>query len=79
MLLQIFVLYETATRGAILGFIFSLLVVAGLGAWAGRKNILVRNIALGTLAGLTLLVGGVWLPAILLCGNPVLARLFRSL
>ncbi|MEK7136482.1 MAG: O-antigen ligase family protein [Patescibacteria group bacterium] len=76
MLLQIFVLYETATRGAILGFIFSLLVVAGLGAWAGRKNILVRNIALGTLAGLTLLVGGVWFArdSAFISGNPVLAR-----
>ncbi len=56
-LLQLFILYSTATRGAILALLGGLFVAAVLALWNGRKDIAVRQIAGGSLIGLLILVG----------------------
>ena len=57
-LLDVFVLYHTATRGAILGLIGGLLLTALLIAIFEKERVGLRKVALGILAGLVLLIGG---------------------
>jgi O-antigen ligase/tetratricopeptide (TPR) repeat protein len=57
-LLQIYVLYFTATRGAILGFIGGLLLTSILIAWKEKENKVLRKYAYGVLIGVVVLVGG---------------------
>ncbi|GIW68446.1 MAG: hypothetical protein KatS3mg099_394 [Candidatus Parcubacteria bacterium] len=58
--LQLFALYHTATRGAILGLLGGLGLMSLLWAVGGRSRAL-RASALAVLAGAVLVVGGVWL------------------
>lgn len=55
-LLEIGILYFTATRGAILGIIGGLFVTGLLIAWKERENIYVRKIAYGTLGAILLVL-----------------------
>lgn len=57
-LLQVFVLYHTATRGAVLGLIVGLGVATLLVAVLERKRVWLRKGALGILIALVLFVGG---------------------
>lgn len=57
-LLQVFILYHTATRGAILGFIGGTILTALLIVLFERKHVLLRKIGIGIFAGMILLVGG---------------------
>ncbi len=57
-LFEIWILYFTATRGAILGFIGGLLLAAILIAWREKENKIIRKVALGTLAGIIILGAG---------------------
>src|SRR3989339_811672 len=57
-LLDVFVLYHTATRGAILGLIGGLLLTALLIAIFEKERVGLRKVALGILAGIVLLIGG---------------------
>lgn len=74
LVLNSFVLYHTATRGAILGFLAGAATIALLLAIfkTGRP----RQIGAGLLVGLVLLVGGFWLAkdSQLIQGSPVLSR-----
>ncbi len=54
---QITVLYHTATRGAILGLLGGVLVVALLNLW-NKENATARKLSMGTLALIILMVGG---------------------
>lgn len=76
MALQVIILYQTATRGAILGFIFSSGILAVIMAWSKRDNKLVRNWAIGTLVFLGLVTSAVWLgkDTTFVAHNPVLSR-----
>ncbi len=56
-LMQVFVLYYTATRGAILGLLGGLLVVAILNI-INKEDKFVRKTSIGVLVGLVVLVGG---------------------
>lgn len=56
--LQAFILYHTATRGAILGFLAGLIVAATVVAWRGRGR--ARKFSLAALALVVVLIGGVW-------------------
>ncbi|GIW68632.1 MAG: hypothetical protein KatS3mg100_126 [Candidatus Parcubacteria bacterium] len=58
--LQLFALYHTATRGAILGLLGGLGLTSLLWAVGGRSRAL-RASALAVLAGAAIVVGGVWL------------------
>lgn len=55
-ILQLVVLYLTATRGAILGLIGGLTVAGIVIAWKEKENVLVRKSAIGLLGGIVLLV-----------------------
>lgn len=57
-LLQMFVLYHTATRGAMLGLLAGLGLTTLLIAIFERKHALVRKSAIGVLVAVVLLVGG---------------------
>lgn len=57
-LLQVYVLYYSATRGAILGFIGGALLTALLVALFERERKNVRKIAIGVVVGVIVLVGG---------------------
>lgn len=54
---QLFILYHTATRGAILGFLGGLLVIAFLNL-RNREDALIRKLSLGTVAALASVVLG---------------------
>lgn len=75
-LLQTYILYHTATRGAILGLLGGLIVSALLLSWRERENKAVRKTALAVLAVVVLLVGGFYLirNSDFVKENPVLAR-----
>lgn len=51
-----FILYFTATRGAVIGFFAGLLLAAILIAWREKENKLVKKMAVGVVAGVVLLV-----------------------
>jgi Na+/proline symporter len=55
---QVAVLYNTATRGAILGLIGGLLVFALIVALFEKKNPLLRKSAIGILVAVLVLIGG---------------------
>lgn len=79
--LQLFILYYTATRGAILGLIGGLFITAILIAWrGGSEHKGVRNIAIGMVVTLFVLVGGFLAirKADFIVQSPVLSR-FSSL
>lgn len=73
---QVYLLYHTATRGAILGMIGGLLLSALLVAWLERKNLLMRKFAIGIVAGVAVLVSGFWFirNTDFVRSNPILAR-----
>ncbi|MFH1473202.1 MAG: O-antigen ligase family protein [bacterium] len=58
--LQTFILYHTATRGAILGLFGGLLVIAILNI-RNKENIKMRKISYATLGLIVVLAGGFWL------------------
>ncbi len=81
MILELAILYYTATRGAILGLIGGLFITAVLIAWKGRhEHKVVRNLAVGMLVGLFVLIGGFLAvrKADFVTQSPVLSR-FSSL
>lgn len=57
-LLELIVLYHTATRGAILGLIGGALVAAGIIAWKEKQRSAVRKTAIGMIVALVIIVGG---------------------
>jgi len=73
-ILNIFVLYNTATRGSILGLLAGVGAVALLTALVKRGR--ARQIGLGLLLGLALLAGGFWLArdSQIIQSSPVLSR-----
>lgn len=75
-LLQTFVLYHTATRGAMLGLIVGVGITMILVALFERERLVLRKIAIGTLLALTLFVGGfiVLRDTSFVRESPVLAR-----
>ncbi|MCR4279356.1 MAG: O-antigen ligase family protein [Candidatus Zambryskibacteria bacterium] len=75
MLGQVIILYHTATRGAILGLLGGLLVVALLNI-RNKEEKRVRKVSLGILGGVLLIVGGFFLlkDTSVVTGSPVLAR-----
>jgi len=75
-LLNLFVLFNTATRGAILGFVGGALVTTFLFALFSKNRPTLRKIAAGALAGIVLFVGGFILfrDANFIESNPVLTR-----
>ena len=78
---QLFILYHTATRGAILGLIGGLLVVAFLNLFNKDEEArTVKKLSTGLLVGILVLVGGFFLAkdSSFVNNNPVLAR-FASL
>lgn len=76
---QAFILYHTATRGAILGLIGGLLVMSVLNI-RNRENELARKVSIASLIGLIVLIGGFFLVrnADFVLNSPVLSR-FSSL
>ena len=74
-LLQVFVLYHTATRGAILGLLGGLFVMAVLNI-RNREDKVMRRGSLGIISGLTVLAIGFWLlrDTSLVKNSPVLTR-----
>lgn len=76
---QILVLYYTATRGAILGLLGGVLVMAVLNI-RNREDLFVRKASMAVLIGLAILVGGFWAMrnADFVTRSPVLSR-FSSL
>lgn len=72
---QIFILYNTATRGAILGFLGGFLIVAILNLW-NRENSLMRKTSIAGLVSIVVLVAGFWgmRNSDFVLNNPVLAR-----
>ncbi len=74
-LLQLFVLYHTATRGAILGLIGGV-VILGLLNLRGSSGQWGRKVALGALLGSLVLVGGLYLArnTAVVSESPVLSR-----
>lgn len=75
-LLQIFVLYHTATRGAMLGFLAGLGLTVLLVALFERKQVAMRRVAIGTIVALVLFVGGFMAlrDAPFMSQSPVLSR-----
>jgi len=78
-LAQIFILYYTATRGAILGLLVGLFILAVLNI-RNKEDHLVRKISIAVLVGLVVLVGGfaIFKNATFIKNSPVLSR-FTSL
>ena len=76
---QMFILYHTATRGAILGLIGGILVVALLSIW-NREDRLVRRMGIVTVVGLVVLISGfvMFKDQAFIQNSPVLSR-FSSL
>lgn len=76
---QAFVLYYSATRGAILGFLVGLFIIAMLNI-RNQEDMLVRKASVATLVGLLILVSSFWAArnAEFVRGSPVLSR-FSSL
>lgn len=74
-LAQIFILYFTATRGAIIGFLAGLLVVGVLNL-RNKDNPGVRKTSLALLSGLVLLIGIFWVArdTSFVASSPVLSR-----
>ncbi len=75
-LLQVIILYHTATRGAILGLFGGLFITAALLAWSAPKGGRSRKIALGVLAAIVVVIGGFILlrNAAFVKNSPVLSR-----
>lgn len=78
-LVQAFILYYTATRGAILGLLGGLFILAALNI-RNKEDQLVKKISIAILVGLVVLVGGftIFKNAAFIKNNPVLSR-FSSL
>ena len=78
-LTQVFILYYTATRGAMLGLLGGLFVMAVLNIW-NREDRLARKMGVANLVGLLVLVGGFFLirNTDFVLNDPVLSR-FSSL
>lgn len=75
-LLQLVVLYQTATRGAVLGLLGGLIVSTALLAWRERENKIVRKVSISALLGVLLIIGGFFLirNTDFVKESPVLAR-----
>ncbi len=75
-LIETVILYHTATRGAILGFLGGALLSAALIALFERRRPLLRNSAAGAIAVVVLLVGGFFAvrDASFVAESPVLSR-----
>ena len=75
--LQLIIIYFTATRGAILGLLGGILLTALLISLFERQNLRIRKIAIGTLIAVVVLIGG--FAALkntdFIRGNAVLSRL----
>ncbi len=76
MALQTFILYQTATRGAILGFLAGLVITSVFLAWRSRHNKAIRNSAAAVLVLVVLIVGSVYTlrESDFIRQNPVLSR-----
>ncbi len=76
LLLQTVILYQTATRGAMLGLLGGLLVSTALLAWRERENKIVRKTAILALFGVLAIIGGFYLVrnTDFVKESPVLAR-----
>jgi O-antigen ligase/tetratricopeptide (TPR) repeat protein len=76
-ILQISILYHTATRGAILGFIGGALLTAVLIVFFERKHRAIRKVSIVVLTGVILLTGGFFLvrKSEFVMRSPVLSRL----
>ena len=75
-LLDLFILYHTATRGAILGFLGGAFITSALLIFWNRENRLIRNAAIGIIAVVILSVGSVLVfrNSDFMKNNPVLSR-----
>lgn len=75
-LLDLFILYHTATRGAILGLLGGALITSTLLVFWNRENRLVKNAAIGIFAIVILSVGSVFIfrNSDFMKNNPVLSR-----
>jgi O-antigen ligase/thioredoxin-like negative regulator of GroEL len=60
-ILQLYILYHTATRGAILGLLGGLVVATVLLVWRERENRLVKRSALTVLISVLVVIGGFYL------------------
>lgn len=56
--LQVFIIYYTATRGAILGLLGGVVLTALLGALFGKEYPKFRKISLGAILGVAIIIGG---------------------
>jgi len=76
LLLQLIILYQTATRGAVLGLLGGLLVSTILLVWKERENKVIRKISIGALVGVIVIIGGFFLirNTDFVKESPVLAR-----
>ena len=78
LVLQLVILYYTATRGAILGLAVGLLVAAGLALWRGRTYLSpqLKKITLSVFLGVILIAGGLFLAkdSSFVQSSPVLSR-----
>ncbi len=74
---QLWALYATATRSAILGLIGGLIVAAVIFAWRGRSFPGARRLVIAFLAAVVVLTGGFWLAreSSFVQGSPVLSRI----
>ncbi|MES2995134.1 MAG: O-antigen ligase family protein [Patescibacteria group bacterium] len=74
-LIEIVVLFNTATRGAVIGLIAAALVCAFL--WLVRSGKRARGVAAGAVIGLLVLIGGFWLArdASVIRESPVFSRI----
>lgn len=79
--LQLYILYHTATRGAILGFLGGAVITALLIMFIERGRPILRKISIGTLVALVLVVGGFFLikDTQFVTDSQVLARFSKSL
>jgi len=79
-LFETYILYFTATRGAILGLIGGLLLSAALIAWKERENLKLRKVAYGVLGATLIFIAGFWAVSgtSFVKNSPVLSR-FSSL
>jgi len=73
---NLFILYFTATRGAILGLIGGILIASLLASWRYRKESRVKKVAVSFLVGLFIFVGLFWLfrNSSFVQSSPVLSR-----
>jgi O-antigen ligase/tetratricopeptide (TPR) repeat protein len=78
LVLQLIILYHTATRGAILGLIFGLLVASVLALWRGRDYLSpkLKKATIGVFLAIIVIVGGLFLirSSSFVQNSPVLSR-----